>query len=87
MSLADQEHVDVVIHRPLGTDAVHAETRTGAAEDLHSTLEALGLPRHSTDLHVWQPHPGDDVEAVMARAAAELDADEYDVRTDPHLMP
>ncbi|WP_327352856.1 hypothetical protein [Streptomyces sp. NBC_01304] len=60
---ADDEGTDVTIYRKPLTDTVHADTPTGAPEQLLALLDSLGFERRTLPtpgpIYVWHEAPAD----------------------------
>ncbi|ALO96687.1 hypothetical protein SHL15_5623 [Streptomyces hygroscopicus subsp. limoneus] len=74
---ADDEGTDVEIYRKPLTDTIHADTPTGAPEQLLALLDALGLERKTAGpIYVWHEVPDhldeDEKKKVATRAIPSL---------------
>lgn len=77
---ADDEGTDIEIYvKPL-TDTVHADTRTGAPEQLLALLDGLGFERHIVEtagpVYIWhevpEHHAEDEMKQIASRAIPPL---------------
>lgn len=73
---ADDEGTDVTIYRKALTDTVHADTPTGAPEQLLALLDSLGFERRTLTttgpVYVWHEAPAhldEDAKKQLATAA------------------
>ncbi|MFF3556142.1 hypothetical protein ACFYXL_22370 [Streptomyces tsukubensis] len=77
---ADERGSDVEIYRHALSGTIHADTRTGAPEDLLTLLDRAGLERHTAatpgPLHTWHEAPGhlteDEQKRLITRAVPVL---------------
>ncbi|HEY9327328.1 MAG TPA: hypothetical protein VIS09_03640 [Streptomyces sp.] len=70
---ADDEGTDVTIYRKALTDTVHADTPTGAPEQLLALLDRLGFERQTLatagPVYIWHEAPGHLDEAAKKQLA------------------
>ncbi|MGW4249932.1 hypothetical protein [Streptomyces californicus] len=72
---ADDEGTDVTIYRKALTDTIHADTPTGAPEQLLTLLDRLGFERQTLatagPVYVWHEAPGNLDEAAKKQLATQ----------------
>ncbi|MFF4409821.1 hypothetical protein [Streptomyces sp. NPDC001404] len=56
---ADDNNLDVLIHRRALSTTVVAESRTDAPGALLDTLDSLGFERHGAAIYIWHELPED----------------------------
>ncbi|MER6253601.1 hypothetical protein ABT224_19825 [Streptomyces sp. NPDC001584] len=87
---ADDNDLDVLIHRRALSTTVVAESRSGASESLLATLDGLGFQRQGQAIYVWHELPDDmdpaEVSRTCRRAASTLLAAGYTAEMDERLI-
>ncbi|WP_240966057.1 hypothetical protein [Streptomyces zingiberis] len=91
---ADDEGTDVEIYRKPFTDTVHADTPTGAPEELLALLDRLGFERRSAvtagPVYVWHEAPAhlteDEKKQLATRAVPALITAGYEVFLPDYLF-
>ncbi|MEU6227503.1 hypothetical protein [Streptomyces sp. NPDC047042] len=94
---ADDEGTDIAIYRRPLTDTVHADTATGAPEQLLALLDQLGFERQTMrpagdegPTYVWHEAPGhlgeDETKRLATRAVPTLLTAGYSVSIPDHLF-
>ncbi|MER0443039.1 hypothetical protein ABR738_00360 [Streptomyces sp. Edi4] len=87
---ADDNGIDVLIHRrPFSTNVV-AESRTGAPEILLAALDGLGFDRKGQAIYIWHELPdstdADEISRTCRRAKSTLLAAGYRAVVDDRLI-
>ncbi|MFJ2278861.1 hypothetical protein ACIOEZ_32455 [Streptomyces sp. NPDC087866] len=87
---ADENGIDVLIHRRALSTTVVAESRTGAPEILLAALDSLGFERKSHAIYTWHELPEDmgpdDISRTCRRAENTLQAARYKAVVDDRLI-
>ncbi|MFF2571061.1 hypothetical protein [Streptomyces sp. NPDC058084] len=87
---ADDNNLDVLIHRRALCTTVVAESRTGAPEALFATLDGLGFQRQEHAIYVWHVLPDDldpaEISRTCRRAGSTLLAAGYKTEVDERLI-
>lgn len=87
---ADENDLDVLIHRRALSTTVVAESRTGAPDALLALLDTLGFERQTVAIYVWHELPETlspaDISRTCLRAEKTLQAAGYDVEVDDRLI-
>ncbi|MER5302297.1 hypothetical protein ABT039_22945 [Streptomyces lasiicapitis] len=86
---ADDNDLDVLIHRRALSTVVVAESRSGAPEPLLALLDGIGFERQSAAIYVWHELPKMDpteVSRICLRAHKTLLAAGYDAAVDDRLV-
>jgi hypothetical protein len=87
---ADDNDLDVLIHRRALSTTVVAESRTGAPETLLDLLDSVGFERQSAAIYVWHQLPetmsAADISRTCRRAESTLLAAGYGVEVDDRLI-
>ncbi|MFH9002110.1 hypothetical protein ACH4E5_02510 [Streptomyces afghaniensis] len=93
-NLADEYGTDVEIYIKALTTTIHADTPTGASDQLHNLLEHLGLERHEypadTPIYTWHTVPehldADEQKRLATRAIPVLFLAGYEVNCTPEVF-
>ncbi|MFB7545059.1 MULTISPECIES: hypothetical protein [Streptomyces] len=87
---ADDNDIDVLIHRRPLTTTVVAESRTGAPEILLAALDGLGFERKSHAIYTWHELPDTmdaaEISRTCRRAESTLLAARYKAVVDDRLI-
>lgn len=87
---ADDNNLDVLIHRRALNATVVAESRTGAPEALLAALDELGFERHGYAIYIWHELPDTlgsaEISRTCRRASSTLLAAGYKTEVDERLI-